>query len=549
MVVHNQGLKKKRRLSFLYPYILTWGKVVKMQRGWSIGRLKAWAIMGMFILFYPAVAATSSTADHAKFRELQQTFKSGQDVTKACLTCHTEAAKQVMKTKHWTWEALNPNTNQKLGKKTLVNNFCIGIASNQPYCTSCHVGYGWKDNTFDFTVEENVDCLACHDTTGSYRKPSGLAGHPVYKEMEFPPGSGKILDPVDLQKVAQKVGKTGRDNCIACHSYGGGGDGVKHGDLDSSLAAPDKGIDVHMDATGLDFTCATCHATTGHEVPGSRYTPTAMDRGGPLLRGVVEKRNPATCEACHGSRPHNAETMAQMKPLPGFTVVSMAAMVNNHGKRVACETCHIPAMARGGVATKLEWDWSAAGKMGADGKPMVKKDASGRTIYDSKKGAFLLGENVIPEYVWFNGVVYYTLLGDKIDKHEGYTPINRFGGSPSDGKSRIWPVKLYRGVQPYDPVNQTLIVPHIYGTDAAAYAVSFNWKKAAAAGMADAGAPFSGKVDFIKTEMLWPLTHMVAPKAMTLGCGECHSKNGGFSEGRMKNVPGLKKGPLFRLGP
>jgi len=55
-------------------------------------------------------------------------------------------------------------------------------------------------------------------------------------------------------------------------------------------------------------------------------------------------------------------------------------------------------------------------------------------------------------------------------------------------------------------------------------------------------------VDFIKTEMLWPLTHMVAPKAMTLGCGECHSQNGGFSEGRMKNVPGLKKGPLFRPG-
>jgi len=101
--------------------------------------------------------------------------------------------------------------------------------------------------------------------------------------------------------------------------------------------------------------------------------------------------------------------------------------------------------------------------------------------------------------------------GEKIDKHEGYTPINR-SGQPEYGKSRIWPVKLYRGVQPYDPVNQTLIVPHVYGTDAAAYGVSFNWKKAAAAGMADAGAPFSGKVDFIKTEMLWPLTHMVAPR-------------------------------------
>src|SRR5574340_241202 len=188
--------------------------------------------------------ALASTADHGKFKELQQTFKSGQDVTKACLTCHTEAAKQVMKTKHWTWEALNPNTGQKLGKKTVINNFCIGIASNQPYCTSCHVGYGWKDNSFDFSAEENVDCLACHDTTGDYRKPSGLAGHPVYKEMEFPPGSGKMLRPVNLQKVAQKVGRTSRYSCLACHSYGGGGDGVKHGDMDSSLEAPEMDVDV-----------------------------------------------------------------------------------------------------------------------------------------------------------------------------------------------------------------------------------------------------------------------------------------------------------------
>ena len=518
-----------------------------IQRGRFIGALVLWMLWAAGV-FYSGIAASISTADHAKFKELQQTFKSGQEVTRACLACHTEAARQVMKTKHWTWEALNPNFDQKLGKKTLVNNFCIGIASNQPYCTSCHVGYGWRDNRFDFTAEENVDCLACHDTTGTYRKPSGLAGHPVYQVMEFPSGSGNILHPVDLTKVAQKVGKTSRYNCIACHSYGGGGDGVKHGDMDSSLEAPDIGIDVHMDAAGLDFACATCHAASGHEVPGSRYAPTVSLRAGPLLRGMAEKRNPAICESCHGSRPHTADTVANIKPLPGFTAVAMAAMVNKHGEKLACQTCHIPAMARGGVPTKMMWDWSAAGRMGPDGKPIEEHDDKGRKIYDSKKGAFVLGENVTPEYVWFNGEVKFTLLGDKVVKGEGYTPINRYGGSPNDGKSRIWPVKLYRGVQPYDPVNQTLVVPHVYGTDPDAYGVSFNWEKAIAAGMADAGAPFSGKVDFIKTEMLWPLNHMVAPRAGTLTCKDCHSKDGSLSAGRMKNVPGLKQGPLFKSG-
>jgi octaheme c-type cytochrome (tetrathionate reductase family) len=486
-----------------------------------------------------AAAAVASTADHAKFKQLQQTFKSGQDVTRACLGCHTEASRQVMRTKHWTWEALNPNTNKKLGKKTLVNNFCIGIASNQSYCTSCHAGYGWKDNSFDFTAEENVDCLVCHDNTGTYRKPSGLAGHPVYEEMEFPPGSGDILRPVDLQKVAQKVGKTSRYNCVACHSYGGGGDGVKHGDMDSSLEAPGTDVDVHMDATGLDFSCATCHATTGHVVPGSRYAPTVEVRASALLRGMLGTRNPATCESCHGSRPHSADSVENIKPLPGLTSIAMAALVNRHGEKLACQTCHIPAMSRGGIPTKMVWDWSAAGKMGADGKPYLKKDAKGYTVYDSKKGAFELGENVIPEYVWFNGEVAYTLLGDKIGKEPGNIPINRFGGSPTDGKSRIWPVKLFRGVQPYDPVNQTLLVPHTYGTDVAAYGVSFNWEKAAAKGMADAGAPFSGKVDFIRTEMLWPITHMVAPRAGTVACSECPaSRRGRCSSRRRDNLCG-----------
>ena len=45
----------------------------------------------------------TTTADHSKFKELQKEFKSGPELTKACLVCHTEAAKQVQKTQHWKW--------------------------------------------------------------------------------------------------------------------------------------------------------------------------------------------------------------------------------------------------------------------------------------------------------------------------------------------------------------------------------------------------------------------------------------------------------------
>ena len=516
------------------------------QRLRGMVRTFGWAVFG---LFYAAGAGALTTADHSQFVQLQQDFESGPDVTRACLSCHTEAAKQVMKTQHWTWSSLNPKTGQTVGKKTLVNNFCIGIAANYPNCTSCHVGYGWKDKNFDFSVEENVDCLVCHDTTGTYRKPSGLAGHPVYKEMEYPPRSGKILRPVDLQKVAQSVGKTSRYTCGACHYYGGHGNGVKHGDLDNSLEVPDKNLDVHMDALGLDFSCSTCHRGSGHTIAGSRFQM-SVKRGGPLLRGMAEERNPASCESCHGNEPHTAKTMANVKPLKGYTSVSMAVIVNNHNEKLACQTCHIPAMARGGVPTKLVWDWSQAGKMDAEGKPYETHDAKGHLVYDSAKGAFVLAENVIPSYVWFNGEVRYTTLADKIEKSQGFVPINRFMGSPTDGKSRIWPVKVYRGIQPYDPVNKTLVIPKTYegDNDPASYSIGFDWPKAVAAGMADRGAPFSGNVDFIRTQMIWPITHMVAPKEKTLACSECHSRNGGFAEGRLKDVPGLKV-VRFRLEP
>ena len=44
--------------------------------------------------------------------------------------------------------------------------------------------------------------------------------------------------------------------------------------------------------------------------------------------------------------------------------------------------------------------------------------------------------------------------------------------------------------------------------------------------MKEVGLPFSGKVDFLETEMFWPITHMVAPKDKALACTECHSRNG-----------------------
>lgn len=466
------------------------------------------------------VRKSVSTADHSKFEELKKNFKTGPEVTKACLSCHTEAAKQVHNTKHWTWEFLNPTTKQKLGKKHVVNNFCTSVTSNQTFCAACHVGYGWSDDKFDFTSENNVDCVVCHDTTGKYKKLPGLSGHPNYEMIEWPEHSGKFREPTDLQTIAQSVGKTSRETCGACHFYGGGGDAVKHGDLDSSLKEPKKYLDVHMDAKGLNFSCGKCHISDSHEVSGSRYAPTAVDDNGAVLRGKNDGRNQTTCVACHGNTPHPPGTDAVEK-------------LNSHTDKIACQTCHIPAYARGNKATKMTWDWSTAGQLDENGKRIQRRGSDGNVVYDSKKGDFTFESYVIPEYVWFNGEVKFTLFGEKVDT-ENVVKINEFQGSAGDPDSRIWPVKTFRGKQPYDLGNETLGVFHTAGKDDSAYWANYDWDKAMAWGMREMGVEYSGEMTFVETEMSWPITHMVAPKEDALSCEQCHTE-----KGRLQNIGGV----------
>jgi octaheme c-type cytochrome (tetrathionate reductase family) len=455
----------------------------------------------------PATKPPSQTVDHSKFEPLQRAFASGPEVTKACLSCHKEASRQVHKTQHWLWEYVNPDTGQKLGKRHVVNNFCTSTATNLAACASCHIGYGLKDAKFDFASQENVDCVVCHDTTGKYKKPGGLAGNVVTKDMELPTGSGKIVKALDLAAIAQRVGKTSRATCGTCHFYGGGGDGVKHGDMDSSLEAPERSLDVHMDAKGLNFTCTTCHQTENHAVPGSRYGPMGATFG---------------CDSCHGAKPHKANVR-----------------LDAHTEKIACQACHIPRFARGGVPTKMVWDWSTAGQRGSDGKPLVRKNAEGYDIYNGTKGDFTLAQDVTPDYAWFNGKIRYTLQADRIDANDGPVAINRFEGSATDGRSKIWPVKVFRAKQAWDPVNKVLAVTHLAGNDDTAYWKHLDWKKAVATGMAAVNAPFSGEVGFIETVSTWPITHMVAPKADALACADCHTANG-----RLAKVPGVSPANL-----
>ncbi|VBB46678.1 Cytochrome c family protein [uncultured Desulfatiglans sp.] len=453
------------------------------------------------------------TADHSRHEPLQQTFQSGPEVTKACLSCHELAAGQFHKTIHWTWLDPSRPPEERIGKAGItLNNFCINAQSNWPRCTSCHAGYGWKDESFNFKDEYAVDCLVCHEQTGTYKKfPTG-AGHPVDKPTVFK-ANGKLYEPPDWNKVAQSVARPTRKNCGTCHFFGGGGDAVKHGDLDSSMMMPNKALDVHMGTDGQDFDCVRCHTTELHRIAGRIYSNPAAGHRKSLVEDDLAAK--IMCESCHTSTPHK----------PGVKA-------NDHTDKVACQSCHIPTFARE-LATKMWWDWSTAGQK-KEGKPFAEKGPHGKPSYDSLKGSFVWEKDVVPEYFWFNGAIQTLTAQDVVDPSRTVA-VNTPLGSPDDPMSRIFPFKVHRGKQPYDKINKTVVIPKLFGPPGSgAYWADWDWRRSIEIGMQTAGIPFSGEFDFVETSYVFPITHMVAPKDQSLQCIECHSK-----EGRLQNLAGF----------
>ncbi|PMO89331.1 hypothetical protein BCS98_02640 [Vibrio breoganii] len=449
--------------------------------------------------------ATTSTADHSTFESLHQEFDYAPDVTEACLECHTEASKQMQETFHWNWAKKVDGI--MVGKaKNAFNNYCVSARGNQS-CTQCHTGYGWRNDDFELDAPENVDCLVCHDTTGTYKKSAASSGHPYYEDKML---GGKLQKAVDLAFVAQNVGKPDRDNCLACHALGGGGNGVKHGDTDLSLIDPSFGLDVHMSSEKLDFACQDCHTTNDHKISG-RYNDRKAFIDHELNMGREDRMgNNVSCESCHSATPHDNRE------------------IDNHTAKVACTSCHIPEMARGPYLTKLSWDWSTAGDL-KDGKPYVidaEFDGVEHHAYMSKKGTFTWGKNVVPEYRWYKGELEQMTFQDTFDPSMAPIDINPPTGNYDDPNARIWPFKIHQGKQPFDTQNNKMLPIKLYGRKGSgAFWTEFDWDKALVAGAKLNEVDFSGVYGFIETLGYWPIKHMVAPAEQSVRCSECHSRD------------------------
>jgi len=212
--------------------------------------------------------------------------------------------------------------------------------------------------------------------------------------------------------------------------------------------------------------------------------------------------------------------------------------------RLACQVCHIPAVARK-VATYVDWRWSSAGlatppadcaatPTGADakGKP--------RGTYAKIKGCFTWATNVRPELRFYDGRWNRIVMGVNDTALDTSQPVDL--GSPvatyRDADAKIYPFKKMTGNQPFDATDKTVLVPHLWGkvTGPNPYWDIFDWNlalqdgSAYSKGLATAtyGGPqyYNGSYEFLDTVMLLKVDHEVAPKEMALGrnndCGDCH---------------------------
>ncbi len=498
-------------------------------------------------------------------------FPTGYSVTAACVKCHESVAAEVMSAPHWKWQGPTPDLvlsdlvtpldPGNIGKVNLINNFCVGVPSNEKRCDQCHTGYGGDPDAAkpqksaraytgagdsSIPLDNRVDCLVCHVDATRYSK--------------NPKDFGRPNPTVDLAAAVKSgIILPTRANCGVCHFYAGGGDNVKL--MGSALKSPTESTDVHM---GRGMTCSDCHVRPGHAFAGGGvHVPTHTSR--------------VACSDCHGATPHT-----------GHVAVS-GEILDRHMARIACQTCHIPRFSKTQF-TKMNWDWSTAGdnktcagtpgtctsgvvttKVNDDGQP-DPSSATSVTSYDYIKGNFQWKRNVVPAYRWSNGKSSHARVSDKGDLTTlGLTTddpsritLGEPAGNATNGK--IMPFKLMRGRQPVyvDGANGFVINPNVFGPgsfwgvvqapgyDFSTYtfdagtapgqpSVDKLWGKILSVGAVAAGQVPAGTLPFAKydgtgpgyawryTKLYMDMNHEVAPKAQALGslsaggCADCHS--------------------------
>ncbi|RII27627.1 MAG: cytochrome C [Geobacter sp.] len=241
-----------------------------------------------------------------------------------------------------------------------------------------------------------------------------------------------------------------------------------------------KETDAHA-AKGM--VCVDCHKAKNHKIP------TGFDPNNWANDGVR-----VACTDCHGEKPHKG----------------LSAAYNNHTSKIACQTCHIPRT--GGAVAKDFTVW----EKGGDGfyEPTTLKQEANATA---------------PVYAWYNKTV-------RNEQH--FIGPN---GSRKDGKSKIYPFKIYMGKAFYDKKTGNLLsmdfAPPMSNGNARAGVES----AARTLGMKNPADIAKNAVPGWQT-IYFGSNHLVT-KSKALNCINCHGVNGvinfkdlGYSDKEIKKL-------------
>jgi len=414
-----------------------------------------------------------------------------------CRQCHNTEVNEVLDSVHYQWKAgademVNGQPEQgkiiqRDGSGTILpgtsamNAYCINTLGNWSGCGSCHVGLGPEPSTTAY----NVDCLLCHQKQYKRKKVNGI----------FQPDTANMC--VDMNTAVRTVHKPERDNCVQCHSIGGGGDNFKRGDLAiAHKSTTDTTFDVHMATTGGDLVCQACHTTSQHKIAGRGTDLRPLDS----TAGVN-----CSTSACH--------------PAKTGTSGHATSDVNKHIGRVACQTCHIPVYAKNAAdtpateATEMHRDWT-----------LPEWNAS-KTRWEPTPTK---ANNQRPVYRHWNGTSWGYNLNDPamFDVATGTYAMSRPEGGINDANSALYPFKYKTATQAYAPGLNMLVAidtAKYWSMPAPPYVpTQANIDATVAAGLANMGFSAATPFSWVTTDEYQLITHEVPTANNVLACTSCH---------------------------
>jgi PKD repeat protein len=505
-----------------------------------------------------AVACTSDIPEHCTITDY-----TGPEV---CVSCHKGQAVEMHGSVHYQQTGPTDFVTNIIGLagergngEIGINTYC-GTHENSPRftCAGCHVGNG-RFPLPDLPASEpalsnelaNIDCLTCHQgvykrfpdftvtpfknleivAAGADGRPDptappivrtglqGIPDIPVDGDFLFTPAGSELVAeaaslgfdlpivpmPGSALEAAQSVHRTTRQSCLNCHGGAGGGDGTKRGDMSSALVDPTLDVDMHMssDPGGQGMVCADCHDAGGHRMRGRGLDlrPNDVPPNGNPVGGQF------ACTACHtGGSVHSQ--------------VNNGARFDDHTDRVACQTCHIPTYAKGGVPTEVSRDWENPGF-----SPAACNGRGGWLPEEIKRG------DLVPTYAWFDGTSEVYVLGEQVegnlptkvldDGTQAYV-LGMPNGDASSDSAKIYPMKEHLSKLARNTRTNTLVPQstfEFFRTGSFAAAVRSGMEQTAEM---NANDPY----EVVQVHTYQTINHGVEPAGNALGaggtCGSCH---------------------------